>query len=171
MTLRTVALLLLPLLPIASPAAALEILFETEDLVDEAPGEDLWRYRYTVGSQVFETGQGFSILFQPDSFASLAPPPAPSAEWDAIVIQPDPLLPDFGLYDALALVDAPDTSVSFAVDFVWKGAGSPGAQPFVLYAADFTSLASGTTVLVPEAHTALLLAAGLAGLCARRRGA
>ena len=87
-------------------------------------------------------------------------PTAPDPAWDVITLQPDPLLPAEGLFDALALVDSPPVAMPFAVTFVWNSASPPGPQPFVVYDPGFHTVESGMT-FVPEPGTGLLVAAGL----------
>lgn len=165
-------LALAALLFVAAPASSQEIRFETEDLADPVPGEDRRLYRYEVADASFLAAQGFAVRFAPDLYTDLEVLPAPSGDWDVLALAPDPLLPDFGSLDARALVDDPDAAGTFEVHFNWHGEGEPGPQPFVLYDADFLSLAEGTTVAVPEPGAAglgVLLAAGLALRRARRR--
>jgi hypothetical protein len=163
-----IAALLLPFLSAATPATALDIFSEVVDLADPEPGGDLWRYRRDLASPSLKAEHSSSIAIHPGPPAS---PPAPGADWDAIVLQPGPSVPNLGVYDALALVDAPDTTVPFLVDFIWSGEGEPDIEPpLLLHAASLGSLDSaGASVPVPEPNTGLLLALGLAGLGARRR--
>ncbi len=166
---RLLALLLAaPFASLALPAAAITIIFETTDLADVTPGEDLHRYSYTLSDFPYATGFGFSVLFDPNLYASLeSPPPAVGSDWDILSIQPDQGLPDDGLYDALALADLPTELTGFTIDFLWLGAGVPGSQPFVVYDASFAPVESGQTV--PESGTLALLAMGFTGLHAHAR--
>lgn len=171
--LAVVISLLALLVGTASPAGALTIFYEVEEVSgpeEEPPGEEpseaLWKYTYTV-SGVFSAGQGFSILFRPEEAEFVSALPS-HADWDAIAIQPDPLLPDYGAYDALALVDDPDLGGPFMAQFFWIGAGPPGAQDFVFYDVDFSPLETGVTVLVPEPGTGTLIGLGLFGIGSAR---
>jgi hypothetical protein len=139
----------------AAPAQAVTVFFEVTDLPDALPGEDLYRYEYSLSDFPFPAGHGFSILFDPALYASLeSPPPPVGPDWDILSIQPDPGLPDDGLYDALALVDTPATLSGFTIEFVWLGNGGPGSQPFLIYDSTFETIDSGQTrprlVAVPE---------------------
>jgi hypothetical protein len=161
---------------IAAPAAAVTISFEVTDLPDALPGEDLYRYEYSLSDFPFPAGYGFSIFFNHALYTSLeSPPPPVGPDWDILSIQPDPGLPDDGLYDALALVDTPATLSGFTIEFVWLGAGVPGSQPFVIYDSAFETIESGQTrtrvVGVPEtpALGLILLVLFAPVLCARRR--
>jgi hypothetical protein len=159
---RPTALILLALgLTLPGSAQALAIRFESIDLADLLPGEDLREYRYQVSEFPFAAGHGFSILFEPDSYGRLDDPPPVNADWDVLVLQPDPQLPDDGLYDALALAPNPSVADPFVVSFVWLGAGDPGPQPFVVYDPSFQVVASGETAVVPEPSGAAMLAAAL----------
>jgi len=165
----------LPLLALAAPAAALEIHYQVESLEEELEGSSLWRYTYTLSSATFEAGEGFTVFFHPEEFAAVFAGPSPSSDWDVLTRSPDPLLPDFGIFDALALVGSPDTSVSFRAIAEFTGEGEPADQPFVHYASDFSPLATGATVPVgvPEPGVLLLLGAALlaaAAISRRTRG-
>jgi len=153
---------------LAGGAKALTIQFEVTDLVD--PGSaDLWLYDYTLSDHTFTSGQGFNVFFALGDYENLAAEPLTSLDWNApVAIQPDAGLPDPGYYDGRAAVDDPSLNVHFLVTFEWLGDGAPGPQSFELYDASFQTIESGTTVPIPEPTTALLLAAGLAGLSARR---
>jgi hypothetical protein len=159
----------------AGRAAALvpdvRIQAEAVDLVDSAPGEDLWLYRYTVQGFDASPAHGLSIFFDHarTSALTLDGLAAAPAEWDVLVLQPDALLPADGLFDALALEPPGSSSGPLEVAFVWSGDAPPGVQDFVLYDEQFAPIAAGLTRLVPEPTTGLLVGVGLASLGARRR--
>ena len=80
---------------------------------------------------------------------------------------------DRGMFDAFALVDNPSVAGTFAVSFVYLGSGSPGAQPFEVFAANSNLLESGLTspaaTAIPEPSTALLSLLGMACYTVRFR--
>jgi hypothetical protein len=161
-------LVFLLLLPV--PAFAAGITFEAVDRTDSAPGEDLWEYAYRALGFDFSRDQGFSIFFDTALYATLGEPVPVGPDWDLLALQPDPLLAADGLYDALALVDHATVDVSFRIAFTWLGGPteSPGSQPFDIYELDangsfLRTIATGTTVPVPEPGTAALLALGVLG--------
>jgi hypothetical protein len=181
-TLRVVslALLLLGVLLLAPrPGHAIVIKFEAEDLLEINPAQDLWQYRYRVSGFTFDKNFGFSILFDPALYSDLEDPPPPvNADWDAAVLQPDPALPDDGLYDAVAMVDGASLADLFRVNFVWLGGRgtTPGSQPFTVNQFDDqggcvacpvlegrTVPAEGTAV-IPEPGTLWLIGTRLAAL-------
>ena len=167
-------LTLVALWAMAVPAPAATISFQATDLPDRLPGEDLYRYVYLLSDFPHPAGHGFSVVFDYLLYASLeAPPPTVGSDWDVLSIQPDLAVPDDGLFDALALVNAPATLTGFTIEFVWLGEGVPDSQPFVIYDSAFTTIESGLTVAapavpVPEPASWLLLSLG-ALLCARSR--
>ena len=169
--LLSAALLLMPLTR-PQPAQAVTILFEATDLGDTTPGDDLWQYTYLVSDFSFPADFGFSVFFDPILYTGLEdPPPFVNADWDIIALQPDPFLPDDGLYDALALVNNASLANPFTVSFVWLGGigTTPGAQPFAIFDESFQTVAAGTTAPVPEPGTLVLLGTGLASLIAIRK--
>jgi hypothetical protein len=86
-------------------AAATTISYLATDLSDTVAGDDLWQYDYFVSGIAFDADQGFSVGFARSLYTDLeSPPPAVSADWDILTLQPDPGIPEDGLYDALALV-------------------------------------------------------------------
>ena len=159
----------------AVPANAAVIQFQATDLTDVNAGEDLWMYEYFVSDVTFGPNQGFSVYFDRALYSNLQdPPPQVSLDWDIIVLQPDPSLPDPGIYDALALVNGASISQAFTVTFDWLGTpgSAPGAQDFTInqFADDgsLSSVVPGRTTPVPEPST-LLLAAPAIALAFRRR--
>jgi hypothetical protein len=166
------AALLLAALPATGHAIVIQ--YQTVNLTDINPGQDLWRYDYRVTDFLFTANQGFTVYFDQALYSGLDdPPPAVIADWDPIVLQPDTGLPAAGAYDALALVDGASLFDAFTVSFVWLGTGAPGAQLFDVYRLDslggLVVLASGSTTPVPEPATMLLLACGMGGLILVRR--
>ena len=155
----------------AAPISAITIEYQAEDLTDAGMG-DLWRYSYQVSDHAFLADEGFQILFDFQTYGGLQdPPPLVNSDWDPLVTQPDSGLSIDGIYDALALVDAPSLADLFVLEFIWVGTGTPSAQPFDVYDANFQITFSGTTVLatpgaVPLPMTPLLLVFGLAALLA-----
>ncbi len=172
---------LLPVLALAlvapvGPAEAAAIYFEVTDLPDVNPGEDLWRYSYSVdpAGTAFSAGvTGFAVAFDEGLYTALSAFSA-SFDWDILVLQPDLGIPDPGLYDGLALVNSPDTGTPFEVDFVWLGSGTPGSQPFEIYELEIpiygtpVTIETGVTLPVPEPALAALALAGLLGLAVTR---
>ena len=98
--------------------------------------------------------------------------PSFTPDWDVAVLQqPNPVnLPPFdtGIFDAFALANNPSLAGTFSVSFVYLGAGSPGSQPFDIFAANAETLESGLTSpaqgAIPEPATVTLSLAGLAFL-------
>lgn len=156
------------LVALAPSALSVPTITYTVEDTPEAGPLDVWRYRYVVSGVELSALEGFSVLFDETRYRSIFEP-AGSDEWDVIVLQPDPLLPDPGRFDAQAKVGSPSLPAEFLVAFIWLGPGAPGSQPFEIYDADFQTVFSGTTTLVPEPGTALLLALGLLGTGLRRR--
>jgi hypothetical protein len=158
---------------LSSAVGAATIQYRAIDLPDETPGLDLWEYQYTLSGVSLLAGQGFDVYFPvADGFqfgALVAPQLAPSSDWDVLAIQPDPALPADGLFDVVALVDAPSPGGPFTATFIWPGNGTPGPQSFEIFDEQLQVTESGVTTLVPEPATAALLLAGLIGAAAFAR--
>lgn len=140
-------------------------------------GGSTWLYSYTLDNRSLAAGiSEFRIFFKLGDFEDIAVAASPT-DWDPIVAQPDPGLPDDGYVDWLAL-GAPlafgDSLFGFQVSFTWLGTGTPGAQPFsVLDPVTFASLFDGRTALagtapppigVPEPEALGLFTFTLAGI-------
>ncbi|MGR8932360.1 MAG: hypothetical protein ACU836_17160 [Gammaproteobacteria bacterium] len=145
------------------------IYYEAADLTDIVVGQDLWNYRYEV-HDLSTDANGFDIFFPVSfgfQFGDLENNPAiPSSDWDVIAIQPDPLLPADGLLDAISLASVPALPEVFNIDFIWRGSGTPGSQPFEVFNDNFDIIASGRTVPlgithIPEPGIIWLMLAGL----------
>lgn len=145
-------LTLVALCAMAVPAPAATISFQATDVPDRLPGEDLFRYAYSLSDFPHSAGYGFSVVFDYLLYTSLETPTSVGSDWDVLSIQPDLALPDDGLFDALALVDAPATLTGFTIEFVWLGDGVPGSQPFAIYDSSFATIESGLTVAAPPAE-------------------
>jgi hypothetical protein len=159
----------------AGPASATTISFQVTDMPDLVPGEDQYRYEYSLSDFPHPAGYGFSIVFDRTLYAWLeSPPPSVGPDWDVLSIQPDLALPDDGFFDSLALVDTPATLAGFTIEFVWLGGGVPGSQPFVIYDSAFATIESGRTeraAAVPETPALGLILLGLVAqlLCLRSK--
>ena len=145
-----------------APAPAINVAFRfaVVDLADTTPGQDLWEYSYQVSGLTLTAGQGFTIFFDFNLYTLLqSPPPFVNADFDLLVAQPDLALHSNGFYDAQALRASPSFADPFKLRFVWLGtAGStPGAQPYTVYNADFSTQSQGQTV--PEPSPMLLVLA------------
>jgi hypothetical protein len=154
-------------------AQASTITYIATDLVDVNPGEDLWRYDYTVSGRTFLQAELFDIYFDPSIYESLTAELSPSPDWDVLVLQqpsPGNLPPfDVGIYDVFALTDDPPISGPFAVTFIYLGSGSPGAQEFAIFDASSALVETGLTTVpgalaIPEPSTAGLALLGLAAV-------
>ena len=155
-------------------AQATIINYTVADIGDINPGEDLWEYSYSVSDNTFNMDNGFTIYFDLGLYDLLYPAPtAPNTDWDVLTWDPDPLLPDDGAYDALALVDGASLADVFTINFVWQGAGTPGSQYFEVYDPSFNITETGYTTSgsapIPEPATVVLLGTGIAGLVGYRR--
>lgn len=132
-------------------------------------GGSTWEYQYTVTHDGAPAGalEEFSIGFALGTYADLVVTGSP-AGWDSLVLQPDPLLPDDGVFDSLAIGGGLGVGMSvglFAVQFTYLAAGEPGEQPFdVVDPTSFDVLFSGTTrpaAVVAVPATSLLMGLGL----------
>jgi|GEM_PF-1333741 len=124
-----------------------------------------WQYTYTVTNDTLTSDiEEFSIFFDVSLTANLALTSSP-AQWSPLVFQPDPGIPDDGLFDALALVSGISHGASqggFQVQFDFLGSGVPGAQTFaVIDPNTFAQLDTGLTQIVPLPAAIWMFAASL----------
>ena len=113
----------------------------------------MWEYSYRVSGLPLTAGHGFTIFFDLSLCTLLqSPPPFANADFDLLVVQPDLALSSNGFYDAQALRSNPSFAAPFKLRFVWLGTGgaTPGAQPYTVYNADFSTQSQGQTTDVPE---------------------
>ena len=143
-------------------------------------GGTQWRYDYTVSNTTLAVPIAeFTLFFSVGQHAMLHDiSTAPG--WDVLLVRPDPAIPASGYLDALALaggIHPGATATGFSVTFDYRGAGSPGAQPFsILDPVSFIELETGITQAAAVAlpSTPWLLLAGvlaMAGLGRRRLAA
>jgi len=150
-----------------------------------------YRYEYTVtndGSLGASVAiKGFTIMFDPtlydENSLNIVTAEPLASDWDELILNSGPGVD--AAYDAFALaggVAAGSTISGFAVEFTWRGKGTPGAQSYEIYDQDtFDLIASGTTNLassiddptppqVPEPNIfILLLTAAFAAIVTGRR--
>lgn len=157
----------------AAPSFATVITYQATQV-----GGTTWRYDYSVDNDTLETPlEEFTIFFGLDQYANLSA--LTMAEgWDGFVAQPDPLLPDDGFIDVLALSSGvlPGQGLSgFSIIFDWLLEGTPGSQRFdIIEPLSFTVIDSGFTRLavpasVPEPSSLALFGAALLGFGLFRR--
>jgi hypothetical protein len=153
----------------AGSVSALTISFTAVNLANTSPGEDLWRYQYTLNGAVSQ----FDVIrlsFDDLSFGTLSNgQPATST---SLQVQPllQPAPPTDGSF-ALRVI-GPGTVYrdrsGVSVDVVWKGAGTPGSQPFALLSQSGATVLTGSTSAVPEPSATAMMALGLILLASRR---
>ncbi len=134
-------------------------------------GGDAWRYDYTLNnSGPALSFDEFTVYFDAPGASALSAAATPGG-WSSLVVQPDPLLPDAGFFDALHLsgnVAAGSTITGFSVFFSYLAGLTPGAQRFELVTSEpfqtvysgLTSLATPSPVPLPAGFALMLF-----GLC------
>ena len=161
------------LAPISSKATT--VTYVAQDLVDTTPGEDLWRYIYTITGN-FGTSEGVNLLFDAALYGDLSnaqPDSSVNPNWNVTFLSPDPLLPADGVYSVASLIPPPpDLTGPFGIDFVWRGSDVPGSQPFEVFNSDFIVIDEGRTQppgVVSEPAGLVLFALSIVGLIVQRR--
>ena len=161
------AIIQLLLVSIAFGGLNTNIVYTTNETI-----EGRWEYNYEVINVDLEVSiEEFSIWFDYGLYEDIVIETSEplSLEWDEIVIQPEPVIGDDGLYDALVLVagiEIGEKVEGFKVSFDWLGGDEPGSQFYeIIDPLTFETLDSGNTI--PEPGTVILL--GLGGLLIFRK--
>jgi hypothetical protein len=138
-------------------------------------GSGQWEYTYSVRNQGLEEPiEEFTIWFDFGLYENLTvtTPDPPSANWNEIIVQPEPYLHDDGFYDALALgagIDISEMVTDFSVSFNWLGSDEPGPQHYeIINPATYETIADGWTI--PEPASAIVMSVGGVLMAAMRRG-
>jgi hypothetical protein len=146
---------------------AAAVTFEVSDAGLPGPEDALYRYTYSISGLSLHKNVEIDIRFDPTLYGPLSAGIAPP-DFDVLLLQPNNPTGAFGDYKPLALVDDPNMSGPFSVEFVYLGDGAPGAQPFLINEYDdnlnfVRTIGAGSTQavsdVVPEPAT-LLLAGG-----------
>ena len=135
-----------------------------------ALGGNAFSYSYFLSGFAPRANQEVDIRFDPALYGALSNGAA-GGGFSLLLLQPGNPMGTFGDYSALALADNPSLVGPFRVDFIFKGAGTPGGQPFFINQCDgggrlIFAAASGSTSPagapdVPEPGGFLLGGAGL----------
>ncbi len=140
----------------------------------------MFRYTYYPSGIGLQANQDIDIRFDPALYGNLTAGVAGSG-FSLFLLQPNNPPGTSGDYSALALVNNPLFTGPFSVDFLFKGTGMPGSQPYTINQYDqagalVSTIDSGSTVpvgqaaAVPEPASLPLAAAALvAGVWALRR--
>lgn len=166
------ALLICGVIGASANANALTVQFDAIDLVDNVAGEDLWEIRYSIDEFPYGERHSLTIFFDEALYTTLeAIDSGVVGDWDVLTLQPDPLLPADGIYDAFSLVDNPTVATPFIARFIWLGGpvAAPGSQDYRVDAFSedgffLSTVETGITIPVPEPSTALLIGLGLCGI-------
>lgn len=153
----------------ASALASASVTYTATDLADTVPGQNLWRYTYTVSAPL-PFLYSANLLFSPLLYADLAVYGS-SAGLSPLVVQPDAFLPADGQLTLTATSGIPvGTNETVELDFTWLGSGVPGSQSYEVLDDTFnvvgpspqqTQLAGSVPVPEPTSLGLLALAVGL----------
>lgn len=165
----TIALVLFPLLGSARAFAEPVSVSYTSAQI----GGPQWQYDYHLNG-AFADNDDLVITFPLTSSSQLSDLGTGGSDWSTYVLQPDPMLPDDGEFDIVALKSNPSLAGTFSVQFVYSGVGAPATQAFTLYDASFDQLKTGFTEAVapspvPEPSCLALLGSGALALCGLSR--
>lgn len=167
--------LLFLVLSLPLSASTLAVFYQVTSL-----GGNSYRYDYALQNYSFLEGDELAIEFPADQYASLSNgEPSAFPDWDLLLFAPNSPPGATGVYSLYALVDAPDVTIAFSVDFSWIGVDAPAAQTFSLNHYDpntgdfLETLQQGVTetegaAAVPEPSSTLLLLPGMLLILFRR---
>lgn len=127
-------------------AQAVTIEYHVQDL-----GNDSFRIQYDVEPVAFDENQELEIRFHPALYRNLSNPLV-SLGFDVLLFQPDDPPGADGRFSALALVDIPAVSHTFAVDVRMQAGYVPGVQEFAINQLDARGLVLETVV---SGHTSV----------------
>lgn len=146
-------------------ATAANISYSLADL-----GSGQWQIDYQVTDFDSDAFQGFQLLFDYGLYDTLVVDAYTDEDWDVFDSQPVNILgaEEDGFIDAEALTGGILTG-DFSVTVSFLGEGLPGVQEFLLYDADYETIARGTTSPVPVPGTFGLLMAGLAAVAVDKK--
>lgn len=152
-------------LTLASTAwAAPGVTFLATDLADTTAGEDLWVFDYAITGPLVEF-ESVNLLFASRDFSPALAVLTSDISISTTVTAPVASPAADGQVLATAMVPLPGNAfAAMSVQFVWTGAGLPGAQSFEVLDDQFNVLSTGTTMMaaaVPEASTVAMLFAGM----------
>jgi len=164
---------------LSSALASAGVSYTVTDLPDTTPGQDLWRYQYSIGGPL-AAFNAINLLFAPTDYSDLSVIGS-TARVSALAAQPDPTFPADGMLTVTALNLLLATDVETVdLDFIWLGGTgrAPGAQDYQVLDENFIEVGSARTRLtgtqggpqvVPEPSPLALLAAAVLALLTLRR--
>ena len=159
----------------ASALASAAVTYTATDLADTVPGQDQWRYTYTISAPL-PLFHSVNLLFSPLLYADLAVSGS-STGLSPVVSQPDTLLPADGQLTVTATTGIPiGATETVDLDFIWLGGGVPGSQPYELLDDGFSIIEPSPrltrlagSLSIPEPASLGLLALGLLLLPSQHR--
>lgn len=153
----------------ASALASASVTYTATDLADTVPGQNLWRYTYTVSAPLPPL-YSVNLLFSPLLYADLAVFGSTTG-LSPLVLPPDAFLPADGQLTLTATSGIPvGANETVELDFTWLGLGVPGSQSYEVLDDGFnvvgtspqqTQLAGSVPVSEPTSLGLLALAVGL----------
>ena len=138
---------------------AVTIQYTASALPDLVAGGDRWCCAYVLSGS-FSAFCAINLLYPTGSYTDLdltAPPDA--LLWFGLITQPDPGLGADGLLGLTEMTVLSADTLPFAIEFVWRSSGSPGAQD--CDAVDFGSSTLAGAQAVPKPGSLSLVPGGL----------
>lgn len=147
----------------------------------QSRGGNAYSYTYFLTNISFQANQELDIRFDPNSYSNLSNAMAGSG-LQTLLLQPNNPPGTWGDFSIYTFTPVLSPTGNFSVDFIYTGAGQPGAQPFFMnfYNTSGDQLSSnsmgfttprGSASEVPEPGSFCLAAGGLlsVALIGRRR--